>query len=175
MKPTLSLYLLKALFLIFASPVIMLLFMSPVYSQQATLISMPSAVVYPADDQTQTTYVANSFQAIAFPIENTRIIKVIFEDWSGRGATIVIRDKKSGQILIKDFITTKQYMGKFDLSSVPDGFYALEITALSKKDFSNQKYVQNFKLQSDIQRSLSAWDSALIKRLYKRRNYQVGK
>jgi hypothetical protein len=118
---------------------------------------------------------AIGFQSAAFPIGNAGQVQVIFEDPTGKGASIVVRDTDRTIFYRKDHFKKGTHMSNLDLSPLPDGSYTVEVIALTKIGFQKEKYSYNFRIQSTIKRSITPWNKELEKSLFKPRPYQVSR
>ncbi len=144
--------------------------MQQVYAQAAMLTTMPAATENAAAVKSST-----SFQSAAFPIGNTGKVKVIFQDPTGNGAIIVVRNKNGHIVHSKNYKNTGSHKSNLDLSPLPDGAYSVEIIALTKAGFGKQKALYPFQIQSTTNRSLTQVDKDLEKTLFSPRHYQVSR
>jgi hypothetical protein len=142
--------------------------MQQVYAQATMLTTMPAAT-----DNAEAAKSSIDFQSAAFPIGSRGKVQVIFQDPTGKGASIVVRDKDRNIFYSKDHFNTRSHMINLDLSPLPDGAYTVEVIALTKAGFNKEKYSYNFHIQSTTNRSLTPIDKQLEKRLFTPRHFQV--
>jgi predicted phage tail protein len=121
------------------------------------------------------TNASKGFQTAAFPVDNTNKVKVIFEDPTGKGAAIVIRNGDGRIEHSKNITHTNRYIGKFDLSPLPDGDYTVEIIPVSKAGLSKEKNSYSFQIQSTstISRSLTQVNKQQERKLFTPKHFQV--
>jgi hypothetical protein len=139
-----------------------------VYAQAAMQTAMPTSTDYAATAKS-----SMSFQSAAFPIGTTGKVKVIFEDPTSKGASIVIRNKNGSIVYSKNYKNKGSHKSNIDLSPLTDGAYTVEVISLTKAGFNKERYVYNFQLQSTTTRNLTSINKELEKKLFTPRHYQV--
>jgi hypothetical protein len=147
--------------------------MQNAYAQTAVLTSMPTATGTNEKDNAAATKSSIGFQSTAFPIGNTGKVKVIFDDPTGNGAAIVIRNKNGSIVHSKNYKNIASHKSNLDLSKLPDGAYAVEIIALTKAGFNKQKATYTFQIQCTTNRSFIPVNKEMEKKLFTPRHYQV--
>jgi hypothetical protein len=144
-----------------------------VYAQAPILATVPSPERTLEKDHSQVNKASLSFQATAFPMANTNKVKVIFESNTGNGASILIKNQEGKIIHSINCWRINSYMGKFDLSPLPDGEYTVEVCALSKAGVIVQKHIQTFRMKTVAERNLTPIDKQIEKNLYSPRKTLV--
>jgi hypothetical protein len=143
--------------------------MQQVYGQATVLTHTPATTDHAAAKS------SIGFQSAAFPIGNTGKVKVIFQDPTGKGATIAVRNKNGGIVYSKNYINKGSHKSNLDLSLLSDGEYAVEIVALTKAGFNKQKYTYTFQIKSTTTRSLTPVNEEMDERIFTPGNYQVSR
>ena len=131
-------------------------------AQSAQLVNGPAATI-----NMEKTDINIGLQSIAFPVNNKQnTIRVIFEDPTGKGAVINIREVDGQIVYRKECFHKKDFMGDFDLSLLPDGSYRVEIVALTKAGFNEKIYLYSFQMQTETKRSIKPWNKEVEKELF---------
>lgn len=96
---------------------------------------------------TQTT---NAFKVAVFPVANSLLMKVHFENPNKEKVTLLIKNSKDEVVYRKAVGNDPIFNGKFDLSKIANGTYIMVIQS------SNQTYSNSFAIETHQERIAKA-------------------
>jgi hypothetical protein len=126
-----------------------------------------------ATDNAEAAKSSMGFQSAAFPMATTGKVQVIFQDPTGKGAAIVIRNEDGIIVYSNDYMNKDVHMINLDLSPLPDGAYTVEVIALTKAGFSRQKSTYHFQIKSTTTRNFTPINKEQERKLFTPKHYQV--
>ncbi|QIP16308.1 hypothetical protein G8759_28530 [Spirosoma aureum] len=74
-----------------------------------------------------------SFRAIIIPDKNRSAINVRVEKQNAKALRIRLFSVKSKEIVYDNYVTKNKFFGRFDMSTLPYGVYAIELSTQSAK------------------------------------------
>ena len=87
-------------------------------------------------------------------MENSLKFKVILENYTGKNVYVNISDK-SKKVIHLEKVATSKYIRKFDLSSLGDGKYIIEVNG------AGQRYAKEVIIQTKVARSATTSEMPL--------------
>lgn len=78
----------------------------------------------------------DKFKVAVFPVANSLLLKVIFENPHKEMVTVLIKDSKDEVVYKKKVGRNTVFLGKFDVSHIADGTYMMVIQS-AKQSYSN--------------------------------------
>ena len=104
-----------------------------------------------ADNAAIHTQTTDGFKVAVFPVENSLLMKVLFENPAKEKVTILIKNSSNDIVYKKEIGKAAIFNGKFDVSKMSDGTYTMVIES-KNQSYSNAFAVQTY--QERIARAL---------------------
>lgn len=89
-----------------------------------------------ADQASVHTQVTDNFKVALFPVANSSLIKVLFENPNQEKVTVLIKDNQDKVVYRKEVGNGAIFRGKFDVSHIAEGNYTMVIESKSQS-YSN--------------------------------------
>ncbi len=93
------------------------------------------------DQEALHTQVTDNFKVTVFPVNNSLLMKVLFENPDRQMISVSIKDSKGNTVYKKQIGRTALYNGKFDVSQIGDGNYTMVIES-RKQSYSNSFLIE---------------------------------
>lgn len=110
---------------------------------QSILVSSPEAA---KEEKSE-----SGFRASIYPVINTLLMKVNFENPDRERITLIIENSEKKIVYKKDLGKVKVFMGNFDLAQIPDQAYTITIKGDTKT------YFKSFTLLTQQERIVQAY------------------
>ena len=104
-----------------------------------------------ADNAAIHTQTSDQFKVAVFPVQNSLLMKVLFENPAQEKVTVLIKNSSNDIVYKKEIGKTAVFNGKFDVSKMTDGTYTMVIES-KHQSYSNAFSVQTY--QERIARAL---------------------
>ncbi|QHT70027.1 hypothetical protein GXP67_26965 [Rhodocytophaga rosea] len=104
-----------------------------------------------ADNAAIHTQTSDQFKVAVFPVENSLLMKVLFENPAKERVTVLIKNSNNEVVYKKAVGNAPIFIGKFDVSKMTDGNYTMVIES-KNQSYSNPFSVQTY--QERIARAL---------------------
>ncbi|QHT65961.1 hypothetical protein GXP67_04390 [Rhodocytophaga rosea] len=92
----------------------------------------------------------DAFKVAVFPVENSSLMKVLFENPTQSKVTMLIKNSKNEVVYTKAIGNGSKFNGKFDVSQMGDGIYTMVIQS------SSESYTNTFAVETREERIAKA-------------------
>jgi hypothetical protein len=92
----------------------------------------------------------DAFKVAVFPVENSSLMKVLFENPKQSNVTMVIKNSNNEVVYKKAIGNGSKFNGKFDVSQIGDGIYTMVIKS------STESYTNTFAVETREERIAKA-------------------